>query len=285
VSPPLTLLLGLALAAPEPAMSTAISTADVVQRTMVSQARLDLLRNETRLPPGPFAEVQDRLLRTPGAHLGYAISPRGRALGLVATGSGEALADTVSAILTELTDARTAKMFRTLANLQGHNGLHLEIVLGAPSHVRAGVRDIDDLRARVVLDEEGFPVSERGRLLGQGKVVGLDVVSDGVHASTLVVVSEEEVDGPGLTGAHRVHVSRYAGQPHLLTVRRTGLEDRALIDWIVAVGASGDGAARRLGGVHGTMEARGPDEIGWTQGALADSIVFYYRAPPMPPQR
>ena len=281
MSPPLTLLFGLAFAAPEPEMTTA----NVVQRTMVSQARLDLLRNETPLPPGPFTDIHERLLRAPSAHLGYAISPRGRALGLVASGSGEALTHTVTEILTTLTDARTAKMFGALAALMGNENLRLEVVLGAPSYVRAGVRGIDDLRARVVLDEEGFPVSERDRLLGDGHVVGLDVVSDGVRPSTMAVVSEEAHEGPGLSGARRVHVSRYAGRPDLVGVRRTGLEARALIEWLVAVGASGDGAPRRLGGVHGTMETQGPDEIGWFEGALADSIVFYYRAPPMPPLR
>lgn len=277
----LTFLLGLALAAPEPAMPTA----EFVQRTMVSQARLDLLRNQTPLPPGPFAEIQDQLLRTEGAHIGYAISPRGRALGIVATGSGEALTQTVSEILTKLTDARTARIFRTLATLQGDEGLRLEVVLGVPSHVRAGVRGIDDLRARVVLDEEGFPVSERDRLLGAGRVVGVDLVSDGEHASTLAVICDEPTDGPGLDGARRVQVSRYAGQAQLRTLRRTGLEDRALIDWVVAQGAGGGDAARRLGGVHGTMETRGPDEIGWTEGALAETVVFYYRAPPLPQAR
>lgn len=278
MSPALTLLLGWALAAPEPVMSTA----ETVQRTMVSQARLDLLRNETPLPEGPLGATQRALLATPGAHVGYAISPRGRALGLVASGEGEALTSTVSQILTDLTDDRTARMFRTLATLQGHEGLRLEIVLGAPSHARAGVRGIDALRARVVLDEEGFPVSERDRLLGTGDVVGLDVVSDGLHPSTLAVVTAETAPDPALAGAGRVQVTRYAGQADLRTVRRSGLEDRALIDWVVAHGAGGSDAARRLGGVHGTMEARGPVEIGWRLGALADSVVFYYRPPPLP---
>lgn len=278
MSPALTLLLGLALGAPEPTMSTPLPD----QRMIVAHTRLELLRSETPLPPGPFADLQAALLATPGAHLGYAFSPRGRALGLVATGSGEALTATVSGILKKLTDARAASMFRALATLQGHEIIRLEVVLGAPSHIRAGVRGFDDVRARVVLDEEGFPVSERDRLLGTGGVVGMDVISDGVAPPTLGVVAREAAKGEGLDGARAIEVTRIAGAPSTHLIRRTGLRDRALIEWMVGSGAGGVEAARKLGPVHGSLGLQGPDEIGWTAGALSDSVLFYYRPLPLP---
>lgn len=252
---------------------------DMMQRTTVAQARFDLLRNETALPPGPFPQLIPSLVAAPGVHLGYAVSPRGRALGVVATGSGTEMTGTVSRILTELTDARTARMFRTLAALQGHDNLRLEVVLGEPSHIRAGVRGFDDVRARVVLDEEGFPVSERDRLLGRGGVVGMDVVSDGRQPSTLATIAEADAVGAGLVGARRMLESRYAGEPDLRTVRRAGLVDRSLIDWLIEHGAGGSGAPGRLGAVHSILETPGPEEMGWTAGAISRSAVFYYRSP------
>lgn len=273
---------------PEPPMSAASAQSPI--RLLLEQGRLDLLRSQTPLPEGPHRRVLETLIQAGATSIGYAISPRGRAMGVVGTGSGEPFTQAIHALLLELTDPRTAAMFRTLATFQGHQEVRVEVVLGSPTWLRAGVRGVDAERVRVVLDEEGVPKSERQRLLSapgpDARVEGLDVYTDGVHPSTLAVTHRlpasppESPDVGALQGASAVQVTRLAGLPDRTDVRRTGgLQDRSLIEWLVAHGAGGVEAARRLGPVHGSLETQGPDEIAWLEGQLADSLVFLYRAP------
>ena len=257
-------------------MATPVS----VPRAVIAHARLELLRRETPLPPGPLPDIQAALLATPGTHLGYAFSPRCSAIGLVATGSGAALTSTVSAILTKLSTARAADMFRALATLQGHEVIRFELVLGTPSHIRAGVRGMEDVRARVVLDEEDFPASERDRLLGTGGVVGMDVIADGGGPPALGVVTREPIHGEGLEGARVVELTRVAGMARRNLIRRNGFSGRVLTEWMVVHDIGGEQAALRLGPVHHGLEQPGPAEIAWSAGALADTLLFYYRPIP-----
>jgi hypothetical protein len=292
LTPALVLSLALCAAAtpPDPDLSMSAATAHSPTRMLTEQGRLELLRSHTALPEGPYLRVLQALQESGAASIGYAISPRGRAMGLVGTGSGEAFTRAVSGLLLELTDERTAATFRTLATFQDHQNLRLELVLGSPSWLRAGVRGVGASRVRVVLKEESVPESERQRLLaapGLGsQVEGLDVYTDGQHPSTFAVVHSlpaapaDSPDIDALLGADSVQITRLAGHPHRTDVRRTGgLQDRALIEWLVGHGGGDTEAAKRLGPVHGSLDAQGPDEIAWMEGQLVDSLVFLYRAP------
>ena len=248
---------------------------------LIAHARLTHLCRESGIAAGALPGLQAALVATPQAHVGHAFSPGAGALGIVATGVGPALAGTVSAVLTRLTDTGTAARFRSLVALGTDPVLRLEVVVGEPAHVRAGVRGVDEATARAALEAAGHGTAEQDRLLGPARQVGLELLWTGTGPADLGVVVRAAVRGEGLEGARAVELTRVAGRRERSHLRRTGLRGAALTDWLSAAGWSGADDAVRLGAVHAGLGLPGPAEIAWTAGALKSTALFFY-PPPAP---
>ncbi len=251
-------------------------------RSIVEHARLMQLWALTPLPEGPHSAVLSALLQGGASSIGFAISPRGRSLGVVGTGRGDAFTDAVVGLLTTLLDAEAGAVFRTLSTAVPAEACRVEVLVGRPTWLRAGVRGISTSNARAALRGLGVSPDQCERLLDPalGEVHGVDLFSDGVGAPTLAVVSRGgPTDTPALLGTTTVEHTRRVDQAGVATTRRGGLQDRALIDWIVGQGAADGTSARRLGTVHGILETHGPVEMCWLTEGGAEDVVLVYRSP------
>mgnify|MGYP000930948872 CR=1 FL=1 len=249
----------------------------------VEAERLGRLLALTPVPAGPLPGLLAPLLAAGAASLGYAIEPAGRAFGVLATGQGPAFAACLEGIVGELLDPKAAGSMHALASVCPGGTLRLEVVLGEPSWLRAGVRGIDAGSAREILRLEGFATQLDRALKSEGgsELLGLDLHSDGRSPWAVAAVHRlaPAPTAPAQASATRLIGTRFLGAPLPDELRRGGgLEGRALFDWLAENGGLRAGMGERLGVVQAELGAEQPDELRWIPGQEERSRVLLYRS-------
>ncbi len=250
-----------------------------------AQAQLALLRPLTALPEGPLPDVLGALAEGEASGLGLLISPRGKALGVAASGAGMPLGRAMVQQVRTLLNQELAALLGTMAHYNDFQGLELEILLGQPSWLSAGIRIQDGHAVRVLLEEEQVPREEIDRLLrdvdrGQGRIASLHltaVVGQGPGLSLTVGLGPEAAALPkqGLSGLQgEVLLRRAVGRPETAWIRRPGLQDDALLRWQLEQGIAGD-AAGRMGAVHGILGVDGPTSMVWPLGHTERAVYRF----------
>lgn len=251
-------------------MSSPTATLPVV-RQVVADARMQQLRSLTPLPPGP--PVLEALATA--EQLGFVVAPKGHTLGVTAQGSGEAFTEALATLTGGLLHARAAQQVRTIGAQVSHQGLVAEVAIGTAGWMWIGATGVDRGQAHTILKQMAVTIPEQARLLHEEgtTVTGVAVFADGVHPAGLAVTHTTKGEG----GIHTI--TRVEGQPELEQVRGPGLNDRALIDWMVAERLATKDSMERMGRAHSILETTGPHTMVWQAADRAGTVVFLYDNP------
>lgn len=241
--------------------------------TTLEEARFAQLRSLTELPAGPQESALAALQQAGAQRLGALLSPTGRALGVWAWGRGEPFARAVQTWLTELTDPATGKLFLSLAHFTEFRHLRVEMVLGSPNWLMAGVEGLTQAQVRGILGGEGVPDDVAIAATPSTHSYGLYVYTDGKRGSTLLVSHGIEGQAADLGKLTQQHLLKWPDAPWLRSsAAPAGLQ---LIDWQVAHDIA-SGAPRRIGLAAGITESTAPLWVGWRKDALSDTVVYAY---------
>ena len=224
--------------------------------------RLLLARTATFLDEGPHEAMLSRLLDGGAEQHGILAAPTGRALGVGGRGNSEQFGRTVAAILGELTDGATVRMWLSIGMFANWQDSQFEMVLGKPTWLMARVGGLTVDHVRAVLHGESVPPDALEQAVRDAEgTLGIGVFNDGVRGSTLVV----QVN----------HEDRVLKWPDPAWERHPGLSGPQLVDWQLEQGF--EDVSGRVGQLSGFLGGP-PDERRWRSDILHDSCTYVWWA-------
>lgn len=220
--------------------------------------RLLLARTATLLSEGPQEQVQAQLLNSEATAHGILVAPSGRALGVGARGDSESFGKALAALLADLTDPQTVRMWLSLGMFAGWKNLQWEMVLGEPTWLLASVRGLTESQVRAILHGESVPdgVIEQA-VQGADGPLGIGVYNDGVRGTTLLIQLEGQ--------------DRVLKWPDPAWERHPGLTGPQLVDWQLAQGF--EDASGRVGQLIGFLGGP-PAERRWRPDVVTESCTY-----------
>lgn len=264
---------------------------DTAQKQLLRQeltARFGTLRALTEVPEGPQEAVLGELMRADPLRVGWLVAPSGRGLGFALFGRGSGFAEAVGGQVRQQLGDKAATMFHQLALGRADAGVDFEMILGEPGWLRAGIRLDDYEELRSLLEALDVPADHRDWVLRHGEVRGaspywMQVMQAPPEPRRLLVASRlpgrwSYKPAPEHVGDRAVLVEETLGDTSRQWLRRPGLADRQLVEWLHARGFDRD-EPRRVGEVHGVLDVHGPDTMAWEHGRLADTLVHVYEQP------